>query len=322
MDSQKITNKIINKTIIISITFTLFISLLTIYLLKEPIKKTYKQNQIVDYKVYLKENNFFEKEYLEKNNQYISSIIKNIEATFIYKIEKETTYKYKIIQTINVIDKQTKNNIYKKQELIDEKEENEINQTLLIDYNKYNELINKFKQTYEIGNIEATLTLTMNIEIDNPCKTTKTLTITIPLTTNTVKIDTTIDPITQEIICKEKQNKKELIPIITTLLINIYLIIRLIIYIRKNRTNTYKYKIKLKKIKQNYKDYIQKIEHIKLEEYEIIKLETFKDLIEIEEKKSEPILMIEKEEKTTFIILNNSIAYLYTLKVEKWKDTE
>ena len=94
MDSQKITNKIINKTIIISITFTLFISLLTIYLLKEPIKKTYKQNQIVDYKVYLKENNFFEKEYLEKNNQYISSIIKNIEATFIYKIEKYLLSRY------------------------------------------------------------------------------------------------------------------------------------------------------------------------------------------------------------------------------------
>ena len=108
-------NKIINYIKLISITLTLFISLLTIYLLKEPVKRTYKENSLIDYKVYLKENNFFEKEYLEKNNQYISSIIKNIEATFKYELEQDAIYKYEIIQTTNVIDRQTKNNIYKKQ---------------------------------------------------------------------------------------------------------------------------------------------------------------------------------------------------------------
>jgi hypothetical protein len=40
------------------------------------------ENSNVDYKVYLKENKFYEKDYLEKDNQYIASLINKIETKF------------------------------------------------------------------------------------------------------------------------------------------------------------------------------------------------------------------------------------------------
>jgi hypothetical protein len=47
---------------------------------------TFNETSNIDYKVYLKDNKFFEDSYLEANKQYIASLIDYISAKFNYKL--------------------------------------------------------------------------------------------------------------------------------------------------------------------------------------------------------------------------------------------
>ena len=55
----------------------------------------YDEKSDLDYKVYLKENDYFGR-YLGKNNQYIASLIDYVEADFNYKlsIDEKIDYSY------------------------------------------------------------------------------------------------------------------------------------------------------------------------------------------------------------------------------------
>ena len=72
--------------------FTLIIAIISIisflcyFSSKKPILVTYTEKSNVDYKVYLKENEFYEKDYVDKDNQYISNLVDNIETKFDYYI--------------------------------------------------------------------------------------------------------------------------------------------------------------------------------------------------------------------------------------------
>ena len=61
----------------------------------------YIEKSNIDYKVYLKENNFYENEYLEKDKVYVASLIDKILIDFKYDfdIEKENdlAFKYDVI---------------------------------------------------------------------------------------------------------------------------------------------------------------------------------------------------------------------------------
>ena len=87
---------------------------------KETKAVVYRENSEVNYKVYLKNNDFFDKSYLEKDNQYIASLIKHIEANFKYDLEAyeqeeniDYKYTYKIVAETNVEDKKNHNSLYK-----------------------------------------------------------------------------------------------------------------------------------------------------------------------------------------------------------------
>ena len=51
----------------------------------------YAENSAVDYKVYLKDNNVYEEDYLGKDQAYIASLIKNVVAEFDYSYQLQST---------------------------------------------------------------------------------------------------------------------------------------------------------------------------------------------------------------------------------------
>lgn len=336
-------NKIEKHVCIIIILFALFISFLILYIDKNKIEYVkYSEQGNIDYKVYLKENEFFENNYLEQNNQYISTLINNIQANFKYKLSLEqenVTYKYsyKILANVKVADKSTKKNLYNKTEiLIPETEQKtsekniDINELLTIDYNKYNNLMKNFINIYEVGNIESNLTVSMYIDVvgscenfENDSKNESVMTLTIPLTTNTMAIDIKNDLINTDdniMLCQEKSKLNILFITLATLtfLTEIPLIINLILYIKKTRSAKTKYEVELRKILNNYRQYIQKIDNnLNYSEYQQIKVSTFTDLLEIRDTIQEPILMIQHKKETNFIIPNKNILYIYTIKIEE-----
>lgn len=332
-------NKTITKYLsFIVIISTILISFITLYIENNKIKYIkYTEQGNVDYKVYLKKNNFFEEKYLEENKEYISSLIDNVQAQFKYNlsIEQENIinkYTYKILSNVKVTDKTTKKNLYDKTEILMPEKENlldqkqiNIKETVEIDYNKYNDLINKFISIYEVGNIDSELTVNMIIDImdSNEKINEPIITLRIPLTTNTMDIDIKNNLVEEKnnVIKYKKEKKNNLLFIlisVISLLIDLVLIIKLIIYIKKTRNIITKYKKEKKKILRNYSQYIQKIDNrIDYEKYEQINVSTFTDLLEIRDAMQSPILMIEEKNCTKFIIPTEKILYIYTIEIKE-----
>ena len=93
----------------------------------------------------------------------------------------------------------------------------------------------------------------------------------------------------------------------------------LYIYITRTRTAKMIYDKEIKSIINNYDNYIQKInDSYDIGTSQVIKIESFSDMLEIRDTLKQPILMLENKEKDgTFFIIpaTNSIIYTYALRV-------
>ena len=136
----------------------------------------YTEDSNLKYKVMYKDNNFFNDEV--QNNKYIASLIDYIKANFKYNISFSDkninyNYKYKIIANVRVLDNEDKEKIYEENEVIFESENligngaANISKSINIDYNKYNDLINNFKNTYGLKDADSKLEVSMHIELNS-----------------------------------------------------------------------------------------------------------------------------------------------------------
>lgn len=302
----------------------------------------YIENSDVDYKVYLKDNSFFDEKYREKDDQYISDLIDYITATFHYNLElqkEEISYKYSYRVEANVVvkDKTTYKNLYTFDETListvektSNKPNTEIIENVNINYNKYNDLIKDFIRTYDIDNVNSTLSVNLYVDIQNNCgdeqlaANESVTSIVIPLTNKTMGMDITNNIIDNEdntIICSQpsKANILFLLCGIASTAITIILVIRAVIYAETTKTAKTIYERELKKILGNYSAYIQRVNgSFDISGYKSLKIDTFTDMLEIRDTINQPILMIENAKKTGvyFIIPSaNKILYTYGLKV-------
>ena len=136
---------------VVFFTFLIGAITLTIFLLNNNTKYIeYNENSDIDYKVYLKENEFYKEKYLEKGNSYIASLIESIKTEFKYTInfneELDYNYSYKISADVDVEDENSDTTLYHFQENLVKKEsknsvkENTIKENIDIDYEHYNNL--------------------------------------------------------------------------------------------------------------------------------------------------------------------------------------
>ena len=77
------------------------IIIVTYFCLSKNEYNRYTEKAKVDYKVNLKENEFYEEDYLDEKNTIIASLIKNLEVEFKYNLnleqDQDYTYSYKIL---------------------------------------------------------------------------------------------------------------------------------------------------------------------------------------------------------------------------------
>ena len=322
--------------IISVVLFTMYIKKDTVYYVH------YNDKSDIDYQVALKENTYFDGNYLGKDQQYIASLIDFINADFKYDLNVdenlEYNYKYKIVANVNVIDNNSNRTVYSFSEnLLDEisgQSDRALNiqENVKIDYNKYNDLISEFVNVYHLKNVTSTLTVDMYVGIAGSIEEfnkeeDSVISLDIPLTTDTAAIDINYDlsnNIDNLITLKPSyQNSTILLKIAATLIvIDLGLLVGLIIYIKDSETEEEKYNIQLKKILNNYGSYISKVEdEFDMKGYQILKVENFVDLLEIRDTMHIPIIMIENKENlvTCFIIpTNNNILYFYSLGVTQY----
>lgn len=341
----KIFDMLKRKSIIIRyIFFIALIFIVTVMLLVQTIKENetqdivYTENSDVDYKVYLKENDFFEERYLGKDNQYIASLIDYIEVRFDYELEAsqqnvDYEYTYKIVAEIKVEDKTNHNSLYEfSEDLVEEKEYKsntnsklKIYEPVKVDYNRYNDIINRFVDMYDLNNSRSTVTINMYVNIlddineENSEQNTPAISLTIPLTTETMAIDFESNSVNQNDvnICKNINKRKYEFSVFVLLIIEVILIAKLVIFIKDTKDEKSVYNMRLRKIMSNYGSYIQKLNNeYDFENYQILEIKSFEDLLQVRETINKPILMTEKTlaMETYFFIPSENDVYVYELK--------
>lgn len=308
---------------------------------------SYDETSNIDYKVFLKENSFFKEDYLGTNNQYIASLIDYIKTNFNYELsleEKDVEYKYsyRIEADVLVKEKSTDNPLYNTNKiLLNEKEKATslnkvvINENIDINYNYYNNLIKKFINVYGLDDTESFLTINMYVNVLGSCEDFEenkqhesVMSISIPLTTKTVAIEISNDLINNKnniMQCKSVYTNNFVFIIFGIVfgIIDLGLIIFTVKYEFKTRTAENIYEKELKKILNNYSSYIQTLDvDFDFSDYQLLKINTFTDMLEIRDTIKQPILMKENNDKTGayFIIPSNTkILYVYRLKISDIK---
>ncbi len=331
------------QNLVLMIIITAIIGLLTLFAYFAKGKDhyiKYNENSQIDYKVYLKENDFYDKNYLEKGKGYIASLIDSISTNFTYNIKfsEEISYKYsyRIAVEVDVQDGKNDSNIYHFTENLVEHNLSsntgnlEINEDIVIKYENYNNIISRFKEIYDLSNTDCTLNayLYVNIQDIDKSNTTslvdkKVSSLAIPLTLNTVSIDIGNNIITnnhnQFELSKAENNEWILAVSAIFLMISAVYVIILVRYIEKTKTAQMVYEKEIKSILSNYDSYIQKINGTyDIGTSQVLKIETFNDMLEIRDTLKQPILMLENEAKDgSFFIIpaTNSIIYTYALRV-------
>lgn len=215
-------------------------------------KLKYNENGSVDYKVYLKDNKYYESSYLKSGLQYVSSLIKTVNVKFKYKMkfsdDVEFNNKYKIIGKLQIAERNNPEKILytKNENFLDEKsitlkdDELIINEEVDIDYDKYNSIVSSYQK--ELGLfVSSNLILKLETYTDGIYENEKIskdneIKITIPLFESTVGIN--IDTkkfnkdgdfgVTTKLI---KVNNKSALILLVFVVMIIILCIRLNIYI-------------------------------------------------------------------------------------------
>lgn len=306
----------------------------------------YAENSTVDYKVYLKDNDFYEEDYLGKDQAYIASLIDRVVANFDYTYQLDSTQvsynaTYTIGAQVVLTVTQTGKVLLEKNYPIKENvavtstgSKLYIKESAVVDYDTYNDFANSLVKTYNLSGVSSSLRLFLNVNVNGVCAdfeskklSERTTTMMIPLTQELVDININASLPYHEssvIVCGKNDKNIFKVLAISLSIIELVLIIELIVYIYATRNDDINYEIKVKRLVNAYKSYIQKIlTEFNCDGYQVLKVDTFNEMLDIRDTVNLPILMSENSDKTctTFVIpTNNNILYLHEIKVDDYDE--
>ena len=99
----------VQSVIIVVVAVAVLISALVSHQLNKQYYIEYTEDGSIDYDVYLKENEFYDSPYLEKNQSYVASLIDKIITNFNYEIDMDAEdvnyrYSYTITSRLEIVD--------------------------------------------------------------------------------------------------------------------------------------------------------------------------------------------------------------------------
>lgn len=338
----------IQSVIIAVVTVAILISSIVSYQLNKTYYIGYKENGNIDYDVYLKDNEFYDSPYLESNQSYVASLIDKIITNFNYEIDMDTDdvnyrYSYTIKSRLEIIDGTSDVAIFNPEyELVSvqNKQQNSsnrltINEIVVLNYDEYNELANRFLEAYSLTDTTSNIVVTLTVDVLSDCNAfsgssvdTYSSELRIPLTTKTVNIQMTssVPNAEAKMIACTRGAGSEVFKTTAIVLgvVDIILIAFLFVFIYLTRTDDINYTARVKKILSQYKSYIQRINNLfETRGYQVIMVNSFDEMLEIRDTIQAPILMYENEDKTCakFMIPTDSkLLYLYEIKIDGYEE--
>ena len=348
-DYRKLRKRLITIQTIVVVAFLVFSIFAAA--LSRALDKTYHVNysekSSVDYGVILKENDFYEESYLGKNYAYIASLIDTVQAKFNYQIDMDSknpvdfAYSYRVDAVVQIKNATSGKILYapvynevatKSYSTTDNSVK--VNQTVLVDYEKYNDLAERFIRTYNLSGTTANLVLEMHVDVlgtSEEFSSTRNsnsyvASVSVPLTSQTVevKITSAIPAAEQKILSYTTKEQSDVFKTVAIILASVgallFLVLLAFAYLSRNIDVTYD--IKVAKLVRNYKSFIQKLRNkFDTDGYQVLVINTFNEMLEIRDITQSPILMEENEDRTCskfYIPTNTKLLYLFEIKVDDY----
>lgn len=298
----------------------------------------YQENNEIDYKVYLKKNDFFETEYLEKGKTYITSLIDHINADFSYNIQFDNpvsgSYKYYVTATVESGKSNSDAKYWSKDyKLTDEgsmniKELKEyyIHENVDIDYNKFNNILMSFKKTLGLSSASGTLKVYLNVVSDVvgneiPAVIENKLLLSLPLSEMTIEASINSDAPNNvkevsRVVNSEKLKLYRTLGIVYAVSIGFFVI--LLIHVTKSKKNLNRYENELKKILNTYDSIIVNVNKLPdMTGYKIIDVSSFEELLDAHGEVRMPINFFKDVRRSYFVLLNDNTAWKYVMSKSK-----
>lgn len=292
----------------------------------------YSEDGNINYKVSLKDNDYYENEYVEQNKIYIASIIDKIEIDFDYKFnidrDIDCEFAYDIYSELiikdGISDKEyihKKYSIMSNNENIDNIKSYDFNKHVSIDYGYYNMLASKFKGDYGIDT-ESYLRVMFVLKKDNNeiSLNDSSMYVDIPLSERTISINTSPIGLNKynQTIKNDNEYRDGIWYIISIIMIVVLMIIILFLLINRTYQKRSKYRKEVAKLLREYDRMIVEISNAPdLEDTEkVIRISEFKELLDVRDNLKLPIMYYERirNREALFFINDNEHIYLYVVK--------
>ena len=308
---------------------------------KQQVIVEYVESGDIDYNVYLKENKYYSQKYLGKGMEYVANIISTVNPDFKYELHStdtlDFTYSYSVTGTLYISKDSESSPLYtKKLNLLNKDTQNvksnslNIAESLVIDYDEYNDLVNRYKRDFGLS-AYSRLVVTMDISIvgthsnnEDKIILNRSLQMSIPLSEQTIQISMDTDKINNNgmLFAKGDINIDSpllfVVSVISLIIVLLLLVTSIRIYIKFKKRNIYY--ITLGRYTNEYDRLIingsYKNTGIDENNYNsIVKVEKFEELVDAAENLSLPILFYEviPGELSFFVITNGDTLYKFTL---------
>lgn len=334
------------KEIILILLFALFIGLSFLCFKKSIIIQKeqnvfYKESGSPNYKIYLKDNNYYKQNYLDKDMSYIANLIDYISIDYNYKFISDTElngkYYYKIVADLQI--KNPKNNslfYVERYDLSEEKlfpltneKEYVINETIDINYDYYNAIANNFEASYGVdtdSNLTVSLelhrridgALVSNSDINSDDK----INLIIPLSEKTINLKAEpLEMKNKNIVISLNHYKIDDIKYLILALLFLGLALTIFIYITKKamslKPKANPYDKTLRKILRQYDRLIVNVNTMpNFKKSNTIEVDSFYELLDAKDSIHNAIFYYEvtPHQKCYFYINNDNNFIVYTLK--------
>ena len=338
------------KWILIQIAAIALIALLAIFMFASyrSANKTYyiaySEHGSLDYKVQLKNNDFFEEEWLGQDRVYIASLINTITAVYQYELQMSSDdvlfdYSYQVDANLSVVDKNTGISLYSPTESLFNKQTKEnkgggkvqISVPVAIDFHKFNEHAKDFIAAYQLKDVTSVLKVKLTVNVTSRSEQfaennqdSYTSELQIPLNEDKINIKSVSTALGEDkvLLCSDTSALGYMIGTIIAGSIDVILLGLLIAFIYLTRNTDINYAIKVKRLVSAYRSYIQKIDNaFDSEGYQLLFVNSFKEMLGIRDTIHSPILMTENEDCTCtqFLIpTNTKILYIFEIKVDDY----
>ena len=334
-----------------TICFMIFLGLiviLSIFIIKSSIIQQddkisplfdYNIGNTINYKVHLNPNNFFDAPFLGMDRQYPTDLIKTIEVDFgsNLKISKNAVIEYDyeitgvITGTYSSDNSRKETNLWEKDFLLQESTSGKINkksyvvkENLELDFPYYNQIVSDFKRELRLnidGKFSVKMVVNYKFKVGNEIVThSDESTLEFPLNKAAFVITTkvpqrTIDTVNATFAGDLIVNTPLIFFAIIFLIITIVLFIKYILTLIQINKKT-EYAAALEKMLKNFGDIIVESKTpIDSSKYEILEINDFEDMVDVENEVRVPIIYYEKTKELEgwFTLVHGNIMYRYVL---------